>query len=236
MAKLMAKHSNNLLRLGLLNQSIVDDNVLLPWQTIEVGIAVGTALAAVNDMELGEREVESLSQVLDTGLEFAGLKRRELVEQRQNRNGVDSNGEDLEEDTEEPEVVVEGGVKLLNNLKNGSDNRSTQNNSEHLPLEHIRNPELDRLLVETELLLKHKRVVVRDGQREDSAYNVETEEEYQCLTNFALEPTGEIPSQHQTAEAPDLGEDIAVDESKVLDLTVKTRDEAELGLCATVCL
>ena len=165
----MAQHSNNLLRLGLLNQSIVDDNVLLPWQTVEVGITVGTALAAVNNVQLGEREVESLGQVFDTGLELTGLKRRELVEQRQNRNRVDSNGEDLEEDTEEPEVVVERAVKLLDNFKNGTDNGSSQDNSKHLTLEHIRNPELNRLLVETELLLEHKRVVVGDGQREDGA-------------------------------------------------------------------
>lgn len=169
MAKLMAKHSNNLLGLCLLDQSIVDDNVLLPWQTVEVGIAVGTALAPVNDMQLGEREFESLGQVLDTSLEFTGLKGRKLVEQRQNRNRVDSNGEDLEEDTEEPEVVVERAVKLLHDLKNGTDNGSSQNNSKHLTLEHIRNPKLSRLLVETELLLEHKRVVVRDRQREDSA-------------------------------------------------------------------
>lgn len=159
-AKLVAQHSNNLLRLGLLNQGIVDNNVLLPWQAVEVGIAVGTTLAAVNDMQLRQRELESLCQVLNTSLEFTGLKRRELVEQRQNCNGVDSNGEDLEKDTEEPEVVVERAVELLHDLKNGTDNGSSQNNSKHLTLEHIRNPKLERLLVETELLLEHKSVVV----------------------------------------------------------------------------
>jgi hypothetical protein len=33
---------------------------------------------------------------------------------------------------------------------------------------------------------------------------------------------GKVPSQQQTAEAPELRENITVDECKVLDLTVKT--------------
>ena len=168
-AKLVTQHSDNLLGFGLLNQGIVDDNVLLPWQTVEVSIAVGTALAAVNDMQLLERELKLLGKLLDTGLEFTRLEGRELVEQRQNNNGVNSNGEDLEEDTEEPKVVEERGVKLLDNLKHSTDDGSAENNSEHLTLEHIRNPKLDSLLVEAELLLEHKGVVVRDRQREDSA-------------------------------------------------------------------
>lgn len=168
-AKLVAQDSNNLLGLGLFDQGIVNNNVLLPWQTVEVSIAVSAALAAVDDVQLRERELELLSQVLNTSLEFTGLQRRQLVEQRQNRNRIDGNGEDLEEDTEQPEVVVERSVKLLNDLENSSDDGCSQNNSKHLTLEHIRKPKLECLLVETELLLEHKRVVVGDGQRENRA-------------------------------------------------------------------
>lgn len=168
-AELVAQHSNNLLRFSLLDQGIIDDNVLLPWQAVEVGIAVGTALAAVNDVQLLEGEVKLLSEVLDTGLQCTRLEGRELVEQRQNDDGVDSDGEDLEEDSKEPQVVEERVIKLLHDLEHSTDDGSTENNSKHLSLEHIRDPKLEGLLVEAKLLLEHKSVVVGDRQRENSA-------------------------------------------------------------------
>ena len=73
--KLMSQDGNNLLRLALLNQSIVDNNVLFPRKTIEVGIAVSAALATVDDIQLVKREVQLLSQILNTSLQFARFKR-----------------------------------------------------------------------------------------------------------------------------------------------------------------
>lgn len=168
-AKLMAEHSDNLLGLSLLNQSVVDDNVLLPWETIEVSIAVGTALAAVDNMQLLKRELEPLGQFLDAGLKLTRLEGRELVKQRQDRNGVDSNSKDLDKDTKEPQVVIERVAKRLHDLEHNSDDGGTENNAEQLTLEHVYNPKLDSLLVEAELLLEHKGVVVRDRQRENRA-------------------------------------------------------------------
>jgi hypothetical protein len=48
----MAQDGDDLLWLALLKQGVVDDNVLLPRQTIEVSIAVGATLAAINDVQL----------------------------------------------------------------------------------------------------------------------------------------------------------------------------------------
>jgi hypothetical protein len=56
------------------------------------------------------------------------------------------------------------------------------------------------------------------------------------LTDFTLEPTGKVPREDEATDAPDLRENITVDECEVLDLTVETGNEAELGLCATICL
>lgn len=235
-AQLVAQHSDNLLWLALLDQSIVEDDVLLPRQTIEVGIAVSTALAAVNDMQLLEREVKSLGKLLDTSLERTRFERRELVEQRQDHNRVNGDGEHLNEHAEEPQIVEERVAGFLDDLENSANDGCSQNNSQELTLEHIRDPELERLLVEPEFFLQDKMLVVRNGKRENGTDDVEAEEEHECLRDFALEPTGEIPRKQETADAPELGQDIAVDEREILDLTIQTRNETELGLGATVCL
>lgn len=232
----MAQHCNNLLRLALLEQSVIDDDVLLPRKTVEVSVTVSTALAAINDVQLRERELELLGQVLDTGLDLTGLQRRQLVEQRQDDDGVDSNSENLDEDTEQPQIVEERVTRLLDDLEHSADDRCPQHDTEHLTLEHIRDPELQRLLVETELLLEDECVVVRDRERENSAEYVETENEHERLRDLSLELAGKIPCQQETADAPKLREDIAVDENEILDLTIETGDETELGLCAAICL
>jgi hypothetical protein len=130
----MAQDGDDLLGLALLKQGVVDDNVLLPGQTVEVSIAVGTTLAAIDDVQFRERELELLGKVLHTSLDLTRLQRGQLVEQRQNSNGVDSDGENLDEDTEKPEVVEERVTSLLDNLEHGTDNRSSQNDAQHLTL------------------------------------------------------------------------------------------------------
>lgn len=93
--KLVSKNCDDLLWLGLLNQGIVDDNVLLPWKSKEVSIAVGTALAPVNDVKLRQREFKLLGKRLNRGLELSIWQRRESVEQRQDGAWIDGNHEDL---------------------------------------------------------------------------------------------------------------------------------------------
>lgn len=232
--ELVAQDGDHLLWLALLQEGIINDNVLLPGQTIEVSIAVGTALAAIDDVQLREWELEFLGEVLDTSLDLTRLQRGQLVEQGQNHNGVDSDGEHLDEDTEEPKVVEERVAGLLDNFEYSTDNRSSQNYTQHLSLEHVRDPELEGLLVETELLLQHEGVVVGDREREDSADNIEAEDEQKRLRDFALESIGEVPRQHEARDAPELGKNIAVDENDILDLTIETGNEAELGLGATI--
>ena len=234
--KLVAQHGNNLFRLALLEQSVVDDNVLLPRQTVKVRVAVGTALAAIDNMQIREWELELLGEVLNASLDSTRLQRRQLVKQRQNRNGVDGDREDLQADRKEPEVVEERVAGGVDDFEKSADDRSSKNNTQHLALQHVRHPKLEGLLIETELLLEHKGAIVRGGQREDGAEDVETEDEYQSLSDLALEPTGEVPRQQQAADAPELGEEIAIDEREVLDLSVETGNEVELGFCATVCL
>ena len=63
---------------GFLDESVVDDNFLLPGQAGEVGVAVRAALAAVDDVELVQRELELLGERLDALLEIA-LDRKSVV-------------------------------------------------------------------------------------------------------------------------------------------------------------
>lgn len=50
MTKLMTENGDHFLWFTLLNECIVDHNMLLPWQTKEIGIAVSTPLAAIDDV------------------------------------------------------------------------------------------------------------------------------------------------------------------------------------------
>lgn len=176
MAQFMAQDCNNLLRLALLNQSVVDNDVLFPRETIEVGVAVSAPLAAVNDMQLLKRKLELFSEVFDTGLDGTRFEGRQFVEQGQDNNRIDGDSEDLEEDAKEPQVVEEGVAGLLNDLEHCADDGCSEYDTKHLSLEQVRNPETERLLVETKLLLEDKSIVVRNGKRQNRADQVEPED------------------------------------------------------------
>lgn len=53
---------------------------------------------------------------------------------------------------------------------------------------------------------------------------------------FSREPFRQIPSEAETSDSPELGQSIVVDKREVLNLTVETGDETELGFCPSVCL
>ena len=125
----MSEDSDDLLCLALFNQSIIDDDVLLPGHSEEIGVAVRTPLTTVNDVQLVEREVQLLSQVLNAGLELARFQGRELVEQRQDSNRIDSDHEDLKASTEEPQVVEELVTGLFHDGKETRQDRRSENES-----------------------------------------------------------------------------------------------------------
>lgn len=188
MAQFVAQNSDNLFWFTLLHQGVVDDNVLLPGETKEVSIAVGASLATVNRVNVVQREVKVRSKLLNASFDGARLERRQFVEHRQDNDWVDSNGKHLHHNAEQPEIVEELVSSLLNNLQECSQERTAERNSKSLTFQHIRNPKLERLLVETKLLLKDKSVVVRQRQRQNGSQQVESEEEHKSVSDFALEP------------------------------------------------
>ena len=74
MPELVAQHGNDLLCLAFFDKGIIDDNVFLPGETIEIGVAVSTPFAAVNDIKLFEWKLESPRKSFNRRLQLAFLK------------------------------------------------------------------------------------------------------------------------------------------------------------------
>lgn len=141
--------------------------MLLPGHSEKVGIAVCASLAAVDDEQLRQRELELGRESFDLSLQLTGFQRRQFVEQGRDDNGPDSDHENLETSTEQPEVVEELLAGLLNDREEGSQNRRCQSNSQAHGLDLVRNVQLRGLLVETELFLQHEGMVNRGRGRND---------------------------------------------------------------------
>lgn len=234
--ELVCEDSDDLFRLALLNQSVVDDNVLLPGETKEIGVRVGAALAAIDNVELVQGELQASSKAFDLILKLALLKRGELVEEWQNQNRVDSNHEDLQTSSEDPEVEEELVARLLDDLEEtGHDGRNEREGKE-LRLEKIRDEELRRLLVEPKLLLQDKRLVNRSRQPENLTDDKEAQDEDNRMADFAGEPRRRPLEQQVAGPAPQLRKHIEVNECNVLDLRPQAIDDLELGFRATICL
>lgn len=158
--QLVGENSLDLLGVRLLNQCIVNDNLLLPGQTGEVSIAVSTTLATIDDLQFRKGEVEALSKSFDSVLEWAGLERSKLVEQRDDGDRVDGDGEELDTESEQPKVVEKLVTSLLDNLQESPAERYAECERKRLSFEQVGYPQTDCLLVEAKLLLEDKVVVV----------------------------------------------------------------------------
>lgn len=233
-AQFVSKNSNNLIRLALLDESIVDNNVLLPGETKEIGVGVGASLASINDIELVERELEASGKSFNLGLELTILKRRQLVEQRQDSNGVDGDHEDLKSNDEEPQVVEELVTSLLDDLEETCEERRRENEGESLGLDEIGDKELRRLLVETKLLLKDESLINRRRKTKKLANNGESQDEYDSMADLSSEARRSPLEKKITSPGPQFRKDIEVHESEILNLRVETVDDFKLCLGATV--
>jgi len=233
-AQFVSKNSNNLIRLALLDESIVDNNVLLPGEAKEIGVGVGASLASINDIELVERELEASGKSFNLGLELTILKRRQLVEQRQDSNGVDGDHEDLKSNDEEPQVVEELVTSLLDDLEETCEERRRENEGESLGLDEIGDEELRRLLVETKLLLKDESLINRRRKTKKLANNGESQDEYDSMADLSSEARRSPLEKKITSPGPQFRKDIEVHESEILNLRVETVDDFKLCLGATV--
>lgn len=159
MSKLVRQDGNDFIRVRLLDKSIVNDNVLLPRQTIEIGVRVGTALRPINDEEVLQREFMRSSQSIDLGLEFALLKRRKLIEQGLNKDGIRRRRKELQPRSKHPQVKDELIARFLDNFQKSSQDGGHQRKRQQIRLDHVRDKQRRRLLIEAEFLFQNKGIV-----------------------------------------------------------------------------
>jgi hypothetical protein len=233
-AEFVGKNGDDLVGFRLFNQGVINDNVLLPWQTVKVGVGVRASLASINDKQFLQGEVVGGSQFLNLGLEFALLEGRQLVEQGLDKDGVCGGGEELQAGSKDPEIKDKLVARLLDNLEEGSQNRGHEDNGQQVGLDHIGNKELGRLLVEAKLFLQDKCIVDACGKREKLLDNNEAENKDDGVADFAREPGGSPFEEQVACPGPQLGENVELDKCHVLNLRPETRDNFVLGLCATI--
>ena len=234
MTKFVTKHSNNLLGLALLKKSVVDDNVLLPRQAVEVGVGVCAALAAIDNVELGQWELEAASECLDLGFELAVLEGRKLVEQRKNDSGVHGHHENLNGSGESPEVEEEAVAGLLDNLQETGQQWGREDKGEQVGLDHIGDEETRRLLVEAELLFQNECMIDATGETEGLVDQNEADDEEDGVANLAREARRRPLQQEITSPGPEFWQHVVLDESDVTDLRPEAIEQLVLGLGATV--
>lgn len=233
-AELVGEDGHDFLGLAVLEEGVVDDNVLLPGQAVEEGVGVGAALAAVNDVELLEREVEGAGKLLDLCLELAILQRGELVEERLDEDWVRGDGQELDAGGEDPEVKDELAAGLLDNLEEAGEDRGHDDGNDGVGLDGIGDEEGGGLFVEAKLLLEDKGAVQAGRQAEALLDQDKGQDEEDGVADFSSEAGGRPLEQQVAGPGPELGEDIVVDKGNVLNLRPQAADEAELGLGAAV--
>ena len=161
-AQFVREDGLHLLRLGLLDERVVDDDLFLPGQTCEIGIRVRGALRAVDDLQLCQREFEALGQRFHFLFQLAWLQWSEFVEERDDEDGVDCDCAELDDEREGPEVEEELVAGLLDDLEEGCAERDAEGEAECLPFEYVGDEEADCLLVEAVFLLQDEVVVVAE--------------------------------------------------------------------------
>lgn len=162
--QLVREDSLNLRNRRLLDQRVVNDDLLLPGQAGEVGVAVRAPLTPIDDLQLRERELETLRQPFDFVFERAGLEGREFVEQGHDEYGVDRYGTELDEEREEPDPEEELLACYLDYFEEGCAQGYSEGEREGLAFGEVREPEGEGLFVEAEGFFEDEVVVVAERQ------------------------------------------------------------------------
>ena len=199
-AELVREDGFDFFDLGLLDQRVVDYYRLFPGQAGEVGVAVRAAFAAVDDEEFGEGKLEAGGERFDLVFEVAGREGREFVEEWDDEDGVDGYGGELDDEREGPEVEEELVAGLLDDFEEGGTQGDSKGQGEAEGFDLVGEEEGEGLFVEAELLLKHKVVVVAEGDVEQDFDEGVGEGEDQRVRYFACKARGD-----QSAREPGAG-------------------------------
>lgn len=233
-AELVSQNSEDLFRLGLFQERIVDDNVLLPREAVEEGVGVSAALATINDIQLVQGELEAGRQFIDLGLELAVLEGGELVEQGLDEGGVEGSHQELDAGSKDPGVEDKLRARLLDDLEETGEDRGHEDGREQVGLDHVGDEEAGRLLVEAKLLLEDKGAVDAGRQAEPLLDEHEGEDEDDGVRDLAREARGRVPEQQVAGPGPELGHDVELDEGEVGNLAPEAAGDGEAGFGAAV--
>lgn len=130
MSQLVGEDSFDLLRFGLLNQGVEDDDVFAPGQAEEIGVTMRAALASINLVEVLEREVEFRGECLCPGTEITIFERRQLVEERLDDGWVEQDHDELEADHECHEPRNESVSGPFEYVEEGGEERRAEDDAE----------------------------------------------------------------------------------------------------------
>ena len=150
--ELMGQHRLDFLVGALFEKRVEDDNLLFPWKSREVGIAVRAPLAPVDDLQLRKRKLELVRKSVDCVLQRARLERSELVENRNDPDRVDSNEKYGHNQGKDPYIVKKALAGSLDNPERRAADWSAESNHKTLRLNLVHDPKLHRHLVEAEFL------------------------------------------------------------------------------------
>lgn len=210
--------------------------MLFPRKTKEVGIGVSAALAAVDDEEFMKRELEAGGESVDLGLELALGERGELVEEGQDEGWVGGGHEDLQAGDEKPQPEKELVTSLLNNLEEAGEDGRGDSGGDEVGLDQVAEEQSGRLLVKAVLLLQDEGVVKLRREIEDLLEGKESKDEENRVADLARESSGGVSQEPVTRKRPNLGKDIKVQDSDILDLIPETVEDGEEGFCTAVFL
>mmetsp|Transcript_10111 Transcript_10111/g.24096 ORF Transcript_10111/g.24096 Transcript_10111/m.24096 type:complete len:380 (+) Transcript_10111:383-1522(+) len=135
--ELVRQHRDDLARLALLAEGVVEDDALVVEEAVHVRVGVRGAPGAVHHVQLPERELQRACQLLDGGLELTLLQRLKLVEQWRNSHRVDGHHEEAQPAGEHPQVKSNVGARDLQDFRNSSDDGRDEHRSERDRLELI---------------------------------------------------------------------------------------------------
>jgi len=127
-------------------------------------------------------------------------------------------------------------ASLLDDGKEGAANRYTQSEAQSLAFEEVRNPYTFCLLIEPELLLKHKVVVVAEWQADQGLSKSVREGEDERVRDFAGEASWCVGGEPGASDRPEFGVHIVVEDGEIEGLAEEAREKTELSLCTSVCL
>ena len=125
---------------------------------------------------------------------------------------------------------------LLDDGEEGTANGYTEGEAQALTFEEIRNPYTFCLLIEPELFLEHKVVVVAEWKADQGLSKAVSEGKDERVCDLAGEASRCVSGEPGASNCPELGVYIVVENGEIEGLAEEAGEETELSFGSPVCL